>query len=109
MDMPEVEVQVVDISTYHRVERHTATLIVNPIVVELGLVNRTDDMANMLVVQFKQHHELLPILVLIVLKVNPQVVVLGIVGEYEHAHLGVWHRVTATWGILKAHHALVVV
>ena len=58
VDMPEVEIQVVDISTYHSVERHTATLVVNPVVVELGLVNRTDDMANMLVVQFQQHHEL---------------------------------------------------
>ena len=50
MYMPEMEVQVVDISAYHGVERHTATLVVNLVVVELGLVNRTDDMANMLVV-----------------------------------------------------------
>ena len=39
-----MQVQMVDIAAYHVIEGHTASLIVNPIVVELGLVNRTDDM-----------------------------------------------------------------
>ena len=45
-----MQAQMVYISAYHCIESHTAAFIVNPIVVELGLVNRTDDVADVLIV-----------------------------------------------------------
>ena len=48
--LSEVQVQMVDISSNHCIESDPTTLVVNPIVVELGLVNRTDDVADVLIV-----------------------------------------------------------
>ena len=76
-----MQVQVIDISAYHCVEGDPTSLVVNPIIVELGLVNRADYVADVLIVVFQQHHELVPILMLVVLKFYPQVVVLGVVGN----------------------------
>ena len=91
MYLSEVQVQVVDIAAYHCVEGHPAPFVVKPIVVELVFVNRADYVADVLVIVFQQQHELMPVLVLIVLKLNPKVVVLGVVRKYEHPHLGVGH------------------
>lgn len=99
----------VDVSAYHGIESHPATFIINPVVVELARVNRTDDVADVLIVQFEKHHQCMPIFMLVILKRNPQVVVLSVVGKDKHTHLGVWHGMSATWGILQAHHALMIV
>ena len=98
-----------DISANHSIERHTAALVVEPIIVEFARVDRTDDVADVPVVEFQQHHQSGPILMLVVLESNPQVIILSIVGKYEHTHLCVWHRMTAAWGILQAHYALMIV
>ena len=90
-NLSEVQVQMVDVAAYHCVESHTAALVVNPVVVELGLINRADDMADVLIIVFQQHHTLVPILMLIILEFYPQVVVLGVVRKHEHPHLGVGH------------------
>ena len=109
MYLTEMQVQMVDISSYHRIESHAAAFVVNPVVVELGLINRADDMADVLIIVFQQHHKLVPILMLIILEFYPQVVVLGVVWEYEHTHLRVRHGMSATRSILEAHHSLMVV
>ena len=84
MYLSEVQVQMVDVAAYHGIKRHTAAFVINPIVVEFGLVNRTDDVADVLIVQLQQHHKQLPLLMLIVLKSYPQVVVLRVIREDEH-------------------------
>ena len=61
-NLSEMQVQVIDISAYHCVEGDPTSLVVNPIIVELGLVNRTDNVADVLIVVFQQHHELVPVL-----------------------------------------------
>ena len=91
MYLSEVQIQMVDIAAYHCVEGDSAPFVVKPIVVELVFVNRADYVADVLVIVFQQQHELMPVLVLIVLKLNPKVVVLGVVRKYEHTHLGVGH------------------
>ena len=48
--MSEVQIKMIDISAYHGIETHTASLIVYPVVVELCLVNRAYHMTDMLVV-----------------------------------------------------------
>ena len=86
-----VKIQMADISAYHVIERHPVAFVVRPIVVELCLVNGTDDVADVLIVVFQQHHQLVPVLLLIVLQCYPQVVVLRIVREDEHTQLCVRH------------------
>ena len=50
VNLPAVQVQMVDVATYHGIEGHPATFVVNPIAVELCLVNRTDNVADVPVV-----------------------------------------------------------
>lgn len=50
--MPKVQIQVIDISTYHCIELHAATLVVNPVVFKFCLVNRTNNMTDVKVIQF---------------------------------------------------------
>ena len=61
MNLPEVQVQMVDISTYHGIESHTASLVVNPVVVKFSLIYGADDVADVLIVLFVQHHQAVPI------------------------------------------------
>lgn len=67
MNVCEVQVQMIDISTYHSIEGNPTTLIVNPVVVEFSLIYGADDVADVLIVVFEQHHQGVPILMLIVL------------------------------------------
>lgn len=48
--LTEMQVQMVDVSAYHCIKSHAATFVVNPIVVEFCLVNRTDYMADVLII-----------------------------------------------------------
>ena len=51
MYLTEMQVQMVDISSYHRIESHAAAFVVNPEIVELSLVHRTYYMADVAVIQ----------------------------------------------------------
>lgn len=46
IDLTDMQLQMVNVSAYHGIECHLAAFIVCPIVVELSLVNRTDDVAE---------------------------------------------------------------
>ena len=49
-NLSEMQIQMIYVASNHCVESHSAALVVNPIVVELGAVGRTDDVADVLVV-----------------------------------------------------------
>ena len=101
--------QVRKVAVHHVVERNAVARLVEPIVRAFGGVNGADEVADMAVVVLQQLHERLPVFVLIVLQLQPEVVVLRVVGEDEHAHLGVGHRMSAAGCVLQAHEPLVVV
>lgn len=98
-----------EVALHHVIERNAVALVVEPVVRAFGGVDGSDEVADMAVVVLQQLHQCLPLFVLIVLQLQPQVVVLRVVGEDEHAHLGVRHGVPATRRVLQAHEALVVV
>ena len=101
--------QVRKVAVHHVVERNAVAFVVKPMVRAFGGVNGADEVADMAVVVLQQLHERLPVFVLIVLQLQPEVVVLRVVGEDEHAHLGVGHRMSAAGCVLQAHEPLVVV
>ena len=93
----------------HLSQRHPVPFVVGPVVVERTFVDRPYHLRHMQVVVFPQSEQVFPVFVPIVLKAYPKVVVLCVVGKYEHAHFRAGHGVSAARGILQTYHPLVVV
>ena len=83
--------EVDEVAVHHVIERNAVAFVVKPIVRAFGGVNGADEVADMAVVVLQQLHERLSVFVLIVLQLQPEVVVLSVVGEDEHAHLCMGH------------------
>lgn len=51
MNMPEVKIQMIDISTYHSIKRNATAFVVNPIVFKFCFIYRANDMTDVTVIK----------------------------------------------------------